>query len=196
MTGITESKSDLRQWLTRRLCAQTNREIVSGSNSVCGHLLREYCLFRSGYIASYAAIGGELCLGNFEQEARSRGAKIYYPRFNDAQQQYELAAVSASDRGLVPGKFGINEPECAAPLIDAKIRKNEAVWLVPGIGFDPHGNRLGRGHGYYDRLMADTAGVKIGVVFEWQIVKKIPTGTGDIPVDYIVTDRRIHACRR
>ena len=67
--------------------------------------------------------------------------------------------------------------------------------LVPGIGFDKKGSRIGHGKGYYDNLLKNSnRAVHIGLAFECQIVKCIPTQNHDIPVDKIVTEKRIIDC--
>jgi 5-formyltetrahydrofolate cyclo-ligase len=63
--------------------------------------------------------------------------------------------------------------------------------LVPGVAFDLQGNRLGRGKGFYDRLLAEIRGVKCGVAFEEQIVDEIPVGSHDAAMDFIVTPSRV-----
>jgi 5-formyltetrahydrofolate cyclo-ligase len=62
--------------------------------------------------------------------------------------------------------------------------------LVPGVAFDLRGRRLGRGKGFYDRLLADAGGLKCGVAFDEQIVTEIPVEPHDVSVDCILTPTR------
>ncbi|MBP9903534.1 MAG: 5-formyltetrahydrofolate cyclo-ligase, partial [Verrucomicrobia bacterium] len=62
--------------------------------------------------------------------------------------------------------------------------------LVPGVAFDPRGGRLGRGQGYYDRLLAGVRGTKCGVAFDEQIVDAVPVGPLDIRLNCILTPTR------
>jgi len=62
--------------------------------------------------------------------------------------------------------------------------------IVPGVGFDPQGNRLGRGRGFYDRLLVDVNGIKCGIAFDRQVTESIPTETHDARMDYIITPSR------
>ena len=62
--------------------------------------------------------------------------------------------------------------------------------LVPGLGFDARGHRLGRGKGHYDRLLAGFGGRKIGVAFDFQIMAEVPCEAHDIVLDDIVTPAR------
>ncbi len=65
--------------------------------------------------------------------------------------------------------------------------------LIPGIAFDPNGNRIGFGKGYFDRFLK-TADVptKIGIAFECQMIDELPHEATDIPMDYIITEKRIY----
>jgi 5-formyltetrahydrofolate cyclo-ligase len=86
---------------------------------------------------------------------------------------------------LQRGAFGIMEPErensCSTEQID--------LIIVPGIAFDRQCNRMGRGKGYYDRLLTTLPIPKIGLCYHFQLVDKIPTEPFDIPVDMVVTDK-------
>lgn len=85
---------------------------------------------------------------------------------------------------LVKGRFGILEPPDSAPIAD--VRALDLI-LVPGVAFDHGGGRLGRGRGYYDRLLAGTPAFKVGVCFDSQIVSKVPCEPHDIRMDAVIT---------
>lgn len=59
--------------------------------------------------------------------------------------------------------------------------------VVPAVAYDRRGNRLGRGKGFYDRLLGSTRATKIGVAYEFQIVDEIPTEPHDVPMDIIIS---------
>jgi len=65
------------------------------------------------------------------------------------------------------------------------------VILVPGLAFDRAGNRLGRGGGYYDRLLecarAAAPVTAVGICFEWQLQKDVPIATHDQQLDLVVS---------
>jgi 5-formyltetrahydrofolate cyclo-ligase len=93
---------------------------------------------------------------------------------------------------LISGKFGILEP---IDLMRTSY-KNIGLVLVPGIVFDKEGHRIGYGYGYYDRFLAKVPkAVKIGLAFDFQIVDKIPKEAHDVPVDFIVTEKKVINCR-
>ena len=67
--------------------------------------------------------------------------------------------------------------------------------IVPGLGFDPSGARLGRGAGFYDRYLVRTAGrtplpITIGAAFSCQVVGRVPVEAWDVPLDAIAASDR------
>lgn len=90
------------------------------------------------------------------------------------------------------GKFNIPEPTTQAYKGDID------MILVPGVAFDAHGNRLGRGGGYYDKYLAKKRRntTLIGVAYDFQVVDKVPAGVLDKKMNYIITPTRgvISAC--
>ena len=88
---------------------------------------------------------------------------------------------------IVIGKYGVREP--AATCEEIPLDQFDLV-LIPGMAFDLQGNRLGRGRGFYDRILATASGVKCGVAYDFQLQEKIPTEPHDAKVNFIVTPGR------
>lgn len=70
------------------------------------------------------------------------------------------------------------------PTADAKAD----LYIVPGVAFDTKGNRLGRGRGFYDRLLMNKK-IKIGLAFWVQVVDKVPHSSYDVPMTALVTEK-------
>ncbi len=82
--------------------------------------------------------------------------------------------------------------------IEASSVYDNAVELIviPGVGFDRKGNRLGMGKGYYDRYLQKQKGkLKVVLAYEEQVLDSIPKENYDEPVDIIVTDQSVYQCR-
>ena len=92
---------------------------------------------------------------------------------------------------LRAGRWGLREPD-ADPARAVPLHKVELI-LVPGVAFTRDGRRLGRGGGYYDRLLAGLAAgtCKIGVCFEHQVVPELPVEPHDQSVDFVATENGI-----
>jgi 5-formyltetrahydrofolate cyclo-ligase len=103
------------------------------------------------------------------------------------------------------GFMGIPEPAAHKP--HERSLDDLDIAIIPGAGFDPEGNRLGYGAGYYDKLMSGItkkgSGIRgkglpvlIALAFEEQIVPKILSETHDVKMDKIITDKRTIVCRK
>lgn len=84
------------------------------------------------------------------------------------------------------GCFGIMEPHCEA-FPESKYGEIGII-MVPGVGFDAQGHRLGKGKGYYDRLLPLVRGMKVGVCFDFQLFGRIPVEEHDIRMDKIISN--------
>jgi 5-formyltetrahydrofolate cyclo-ligase len=62
--------------------------------------------------------------------------------------------------------------------------------LVPGVAFDVHGHRLGRGRGFYDRILAQASGIRCGVAYDFQLLEQIPTEAHDALMNFVMTPSR------
>ena len=134
-------------------------------------------------IGFYLAMDDEISV-NFLFESEK---EVFLPRFKDNKSGYEMAEVR-SRNDLTAGKFGIQEPSSAC----RPAQKDEIdLWLIPGVAFDRKGNRLGRGAGFYDRILSNENGLKAGVCCAGRIIEEIPVEDHDIKMDFVLTDKEI-----
>ncbi len=91
-----------------------------------------------------------------------------------------------ADAELCTGSFGISEPKKKKPW-----QGRIDVAVIPGLGFDVTGGRMGFGKGCYDGFLAENPTVKIGLAFEAQTKEKIITEAHDVPMDIIVTEKGV-----
>ena len=137
----------------------------------------------------YASLPEEVATDAIADEARRRGIVLVYPRCLE-DRTMALHAVDSAD-ALRPGRFGIREPDAdACPITD--IQDVDAA-LIPGLAWDRAGHRLGRGAGYYDRMLADARwrGFRCGLFFAAQETESVPRDAWDVRLDAIITDREI-----
>ena len=87
---------------------------------------------------------------------------------------------------LEKGEFDIPEPKDNAP-----IQEKHDVILVPCVGLDSQGNRIGYGVGFYDKYLEGNNAVKIALSYSKQIVKVIPVSKNDVKMDWIVTEKDV-----
>ncbi len=136
-------------------------------------------------IGLYHAVRNEVATEEILRRAAVEGKEVAFPRVRGGALEFVRHSTAVP---LLPGVFGIPEPQGgeAVPLqaID--------LLILPGVGFDLQGHRLGYGKGFYDRaLHADRRpGLLAGFCFEQQIVEALPAQAHDVPVDLLVTEER------
>lgn len=91
--------------------------------------------------------------------------------------------IYSGKKNLTTGAFHIDEPTGKTFTNYAAID----LAVIPGVAFDKEGNRLGRGKGYYDRLLPLIKAPKIGICFPFQFVEKVPSESFDVKMDRIIT---------
>jgi 5-formyltetrahydrofolate cyclo-ligase len=177
-------KRELRQKLRAFLKTLPDTEGRAASLRACA-LLRQQSVWKSACaVLFYAPLAGEIDLFPMLEEGLRAGKAIALPRFIRETGAYDAFQIRDAAGDCAPGKFGISEPtaQCAPfPL------KRLDLVLAPGVGFDVTGLRLGRGQGFYDRLLARIHGIKCGVAFDQQIVELIPGEKHDVRMNCILT---------
>jgi len=139
-------------------------------------------------IGVYYPIGSEILTHNIIQELLSNGKDVFLPKVIGKKMEFRKITNFSS---LEKGSFDIMEPK-----EDCQIDNNLDLVLVPTVGISPTGVRLGYGHGFYDRFLAEHKTVTISLTLEKQIVKNIPKSEHDIVIDWIVTEDRIFETQR
>ena len=192
-----QEKSELRRRL-RRARAQLSGDERAAAEREIGRLLKRR-IKRGGRIGVYWPMGSELRLDGFVRAAQKRGAKLYLPYIEPRSRRmwftpYPTDGVKQERKR---GRAKLNVPQFAG----RKIRVHGlSILLVPVVGIDREGYRLGQAGGYYDatlsamkyRLQAKT----IGVGFSCQLVDRLPHEAHDVPLDGFVSERGALAFRR
>lgn len=151
---------------------------------------------RARDIALYLPNDGEIDPRIFMAQARRRNVRFYLPILHPIHRGQLAFCQVDGDTPMRPNRFGIPEPVFSA-------RHTRSAWsldvvLMPLVGFDPEGGRLGMGGGFYDRTFAFTRirprlrPALIGLAHDLQRVERLPIEPWDIPVDAVVTDQGIY----
>lgn len=106
--------------------------------------------------------------------------KFFLPRVNGVN----LELLPYDETKLEIGSFYIEEPTGN----DLHPIEEIELIIVPGVAFDSRGGRLGRGKGFYDRLLKSSKATKIGIGYEFQLVDQLPSEPHDIPMDFVITE--------
>ena len=134
-------------------------------------------------VLAYASFGSEAPTQVLLEKIWSSHGTVLLPYLEDGE--IKVARV-ARDDPMIRSGYGPKEPSQREPV---ELSQIEAT-IVPGLGFDPQGHRLGYGRGFYDRLLAKLAptAVAIGFGFAEQLVERIPTELHDVALNALVTD--------
>jgi 5-formyltetrahydrofolate cyclo-ligase len=150
---------------------------------------------RDAHVALYLPMRGEVDLRPCLGVARRRGTRVYVPRIVSCRRRHMLFAPWTEGSAHRTNAFGIVEPGSAA---GARPAIGLDVVVLPVVGFDRHGNRLGMGAGYYDRALRHRLGRTgwrrprlIGVAYACQQLPFIPASPWDVPLDLVVTERGV-----
>ncbi|MGZ6067315.1 MAG: 5-formyltetrahydrofolate cyclo-ligase [Polyangiales bacterium] len=151
-------------------------------------------------VALFRAIGskGEIDLTPIDTEARALGVKVAYPAIDQGADEDDVIPIGEAtmsfrfaDR-LAERGHGFEEP---SP--DAELATELDLIIVPALALDERGFRLGYGAGLYDRTLPRFPSARtIGVAYDFQLLMEVPHTEGDVPVQTIVTDKRVIEVRR
>ncbi len=186
---LVRRKAELRaRLLTRR--GELEAAEAAAAADVVAERVAELIPGEQAVVAAYWPLAGELDPRPAMRRLAARGHRLALPRMRGKALPLAFHAFDW-DQPLTLGGFGVMQPDPAAPLA------SPAVVLVPLLGFDGRGHRLGYGQGYYDRTLralraAGAIRLAIGLAFALQEVKAVPAGPADEPLDAIVTERASH----
>lgn len=146
----------------------------------------------SNTILSYASLDDEICTDKLINNALSDGKTVALPYCCDNEGHMLFYIINSTD-DLINGSFGVREPNINKCTLLNNF--DNAIIIVPGLCFSPDGSRLGYGKGYYDRFLQNKSLISIGLCYNSFIINNIPADKYDIPVDYIISEKRIYNCK-
>lgn len=175
------AKQALRELIRRRKREHTAEELATLSAEVIGRLTAHPRMQAARTVLLYCSLPDEVDTHGCIARLHAEGKTVLLPKVVDGE-RLELRRYTGHE-SMQPGAFGIMEP--TGPAYPRPLDIDVAV--VPGMSFDAHGNRLGRGKGYYDRLLARLAhAYKIGICFDFQKTDCVPCEATDQPMDEVL----------
>ena len=187
-SAIVAAKHEARARARRARDGVVQVERRAAAHGLSRALLELPELASARVILGYAALPNELDPAPAIWRLRKRGVRIAYPRI-ESPGVLDIHFVD-HELELVPGPFGLAQPSEHAARVPHRLV--DAV-ILPAVAFDEQGMRLGYGGGYYDRLLPllrDDC-VRIGVVFDEQVLAEIPAEEHDACVDIVITPARL-----
>lgn len=185
--AVEDSKTALRRRLRQVLSTLDPTQRDLDSQAIRHRLSSALPSTPTGPILAFLPTPTEPDLLPWLTHLAQRGSTIAFPRWNPPSQSY-LPALWNPHLPLVPGPYQILEPDPHQPSLDFDPLD---LVLVPGLGFDLVGRRLGRGRGFFDRLLARCPQAqRWGVAFETQILPTLPALPHDVMMHAVATPQR------
>jgi 5-formyltetrahydrofolate cyclo-ligase len=179
---INANKKDLRIHIKELKKKQSAERLKEWSQSALLALESHPLFICAQTVLCYYSLGDEIDTHDFISRW-SKKKNILLPVVHG-----DILELHLYNNELIKGTFGIYEPTSKATDNYDQID----LAIIPGVAFDLHGARLGRGKGYYDRLLPLIKAYKIGLCFGFQKVENIFTEPHDIPMDEIITEKQYH----
>lgn len=171
-------KSEIRRKMKALRSMLLEHEKMTAAEQVFAQLESMAAFMMADRILMYHSLPDELSTREFLAKWQDK-KHFYLPRVNGVN----LDILPYDETRLELGAFHIEEPTG-----DNNISPDEIeMVIVPGVAYDWKGNRLGRGKGFYDRLLASTKATKVGVGYEFQMIDEIPIESHDVKMDIVIT---------
>ena len=163
--------------------------------------LYNFDLFKkASCVLSFVSYGTEIKTNQLLDIILNENKMLCLPRTeNEKMEFYYINSDEDFSEQTEIGEYGITVPKSNQDKLDLNSIPDKTLIIIPGLAFDERGNRLGKGKGYYDKFLAELLSTSekekilgiVGYCYDFQIIDKVITEPNDIPVDYIVSDKRI-----
>ena len=188
------AKKELRQKLRKILSEITPEEQSANSLHACHRLFETTEYLKAEVIMVFLSLPTEIDTAPLVLRAWQDRKRVLAPKVGWEQRRMMPVEIRSLTGDLTVSGIGIREPASGIPFPTSLID----LVIVPGLAFDEHGNRLGRGRGFYDRFLAhpEFDGVACALGFEIQVTSRVPVGPLDRRVDMLVTDEKVRRFKR
>lgn len=186
-----QNKKELRKNIIAARDRLSSADIKQRSGMIAERLYASQFYRQAQSIMFFVTFGSEVDTRSMMVESIRRNKTVLAPKAVRETRELLLSRVLDWNDDLEPGAYGIPEPK------SSRIRpfspENLDLVMVPGVAFDPQGNRLGYGGGYYDRFfpLLKKSTPLVGLAFELQVVPEVPVEQWDRRIDMLVTETRL-----
>lgn len=190
-----EAKAGVRAQMRAKLAAMSDEDRHLASTLACTRLVNLDEFKQASVIMLYLPLEREVDATAAALRGFQMGKTICVPWVDwQRRDMYAIEIRSFDQDHIKIDEHGVRSPKRGTPIVPGSID----LVVVPGLAFDAHRNRLGRGRGFYDRFLTRLrpAAVTAGLAFDCQVIDDVPVGDRDLRVRMVVTDRRLTRVRR
>ncbi len=187
-------KKTLRKVMIEKRKSISQEERIKKSKKIKERLFSTEYYKNANFIFTFISTQEEVDTHNIIRESLEKGKRIGVPITLPKEKKLLVSEIKNMDEELEMGFYDILTPK--KEYIREIPPEEIDIVLVPGLIFREDGFRIGYGGGYYDRFLRNVKDVvKIGLCYEMQLYEDIPIASHDVPVDYIITEKRIIDCK-
>jgi 5-formyltetrahydrofolate cyclo-ligase len=173
--SLKNVKDALRRDMRGARAAFAGEVAARRAAAACARLTSLSWYLHARHVVVYTARSGEIDPAAVARAASAAGKSVYYPVVVEGRVNGAAPAAFLGENGVVPPA-------------DA----DDVLFVVPGLAFDSRGVRLGRGGGWYDRMLAGyPRGSRVGFAYDFQVLADLPEDTWDLRMHAVVTDARL-----
>jgi 5-formyltetrahydrofolate cyclo-ligase len=183
------NKKELRQHLRQVMVAVSPEVLHERSIQACNRLIDTRVYKRAEIIMVFLSLPQEVDTTTLVLQAWRDRKRVLAPKVSWEQRRMLPIEIGSLSDNINESPLGIREPAQGVPIPLANID----LVVVPGLGFDVEGNRIGRGRGFYDNFLAHDGfdGIPCGLALEEQVVEFVPTSEHDVRMHMLVTDAAV-----
>ena len=183
------TKATIRKQLRALLEDIASEQFGQKSDSACEKLCQRPEFGQAKTIMMFLSLPHEIDTSVAIRIALETGKRVLVPAVCWGDKSLKPVIVSSVDCEMKEDRYALRHPADERAVAISEID----LVVVPGLGFDNTGNRLGRGGGFYDRLLGgdDFKGVSCGLALEEQVLDEIPVNSDDMKIDMLVTDKKM-----
>ncbi|MGH4124163.1 MAG: 5-formyltetrahydrofolate cyclo-ligase [Clostridium sp.] len=184
-------KDNLRKNMLKQRKSMEIETVSAFSNKIIDTIMKLPEFINCKNIMIYLSFNNEVDTYYLAKWCLDNGKKVIVPYCIKETREIIPFEINNLTKDLTKSSFGIMEPK--HDILEKANTCDIDLIIVPGVVFDEDCNRIGFGAGYYDRFLPKR--VKntstIGIAYDYQVINKIPTGVYDVPLDFIITEKRI-----
>ncbi len=181
-------KKEIRSYVIQERKKMSDADCKRLSAQICETIIAMPEFQQASCVCTYMDFNHEVMMKTLIEEAWKLGKRVAAPRVNGDTMDYFYIR---SYEDVKPGCFHVPEPDAVNPLGE---EDENALLIVPGVGFDRNRNRCGYGKGYYDKyLSAHPDHPTVAAAFEFQLVDEVPANQFDIKPQRLVTEVQVYS---
>lgn len=187
---LDKSKAQIRTEMKAHLAEMGDASRRTASLAACDRLTALDAFLHASVLMLYMPLATEVDVTPVALRCFQLNKTVCVPKVDWHRREITPVEVASfDDRVMDIDEHGIRTPRSGRAVSPSLLD----LVVVPGLAFDAAGHRLGRGGGYYDRFLARLrpSSTKIAIIFDCQMIDAVPSIEHDVPVDIVVSDRRV-----